>query len=72
MVHKLPSCGSRASESTGSAAAVLGLGCTMAHGILVPQPGTEPVSPALQDGLLTTGPPEESLHFLNILSMTAI
>ena len=27
------------------------------RGILVPGPGTEPASPALQGGLLTTGPP---------------
>ena len=72
MVHKLSSCGSQASKSTGLAAAALGLGCTVAHGILVLQPETEPASPALQGGLLTTGPPGKSLHFLNILSMTAI
>ena len=29
----------------------------MACGILVPQPGINPVSPALQAGFLTTGPP---------------
>ena len=29
-------------------------------GILVPQPETEPVSPALENGLLTTGPPGKS------------
>ena len=31
----------------------LGVAC----GILVPQPGTKPVSPALEGGFLTTGPP---------------
>ena len=34
-----------------------GLSCPMACGILVPQPGIEPVSPALEGGFLTTGPP---------------
>ena len=33
----------------------------MARGILVPQPGIEPVSPALEGGFLTAGPPEKSL-----------
>ena len=31
----------------------------MAHGILVPQPGIKPTSPALEGGFLTTGPPEK-------------
>ena len=31
--------------------------CTTAHGILVPRPRIEPVSPALEGGFLTTGPP---------------
>ena len=34
--------------------------CGKACGILVPQPGTEPASLALQGGLLTTGPPGKS------------
>ena len=34
----------------------------MTCGILVSQAGTEPVSPALEDGFLTTGPPGKSLH----------
>lgn len=72
VVHKLSSCGSEASKSTGLAAATLGLDCTMPHGILVPQPETEPASPALKGGLLNTGQPGMSLNFLNILSMTAI
>ena len=33
----------------------------VACGILVPQPGTESVSPALEGGFLTTGPPGMSL-----------
>ena len=31
----------------------------MACGILVPQPGIKPTSPALECGFLTTGPPEK-------------
>ena len=30
-----------------------------AHGILAPQPGIEPVSPALEGKFLTPGPPEK-------------
>jgi len=33
------------------------LSCSMAYGILVPQPEIEPASPALQSRFLTTGPP---------------
>ena len=33
----------------------------MACGILVPQPGIEPISPALEGKFLTTGPPGKSL-----------
>ena len=40
----------------GSAVAASGLSCCKARGILVPQPGIKPVSPALQGRLLTTGP----------------
>ena len=35
--------------------------CPMAGGILVLQPGFQPVSPALEDRFLTTGPPGNSL-----------
>ena len=45
----------------GSPAAARGLSCSEACGILVPPPGIEPPSPALQHGLLTTGPPGKSL-----------
>ena len=34
--------------------------CPTASGILIPQRGIEPVSPALEGGLLTTGPPGKS------------
>ena len=36
--------------------------CGMACGILVPRPGIEPESPALEGGFLTTGPPGKSLY----------
>ena len=42
------------------------LGCFAACGILVSQPGLEPVSPVLKGRFLTTGPPGKSLiQFLN-------
>ena len=64
----LSSCGVRAPECMGSvvvacglsscgmcsAVVALGLSCPTAWGILVPRPGIEPVSPALEGGLLTT------------------
>ena len=34
------------------------------YGILAPQPGTEPASPALEGKVLTTGPPGKSRHRL--------
>ena len=37
-----------------------GLSCSVACGILVPGPGVEPASPALQDGFVTTGPSGKS------------
>ena len=37
-----------------------GLNCPTECGILVPQPGIEPMSPALEGGFLTTGPPGKS------------
>ena len=45
----------------GSLDVVPGLNCPTACGILVPQPGIEPTSPALQGGFLTTGPPGKFL-----------
>ena len=38
----------------------LWLSCSTACGILVPQPGIKPVSPAMQGRLSTTGPPGRS------------
>ena len=43
-----------------SLAVVPGLSRSEACGILVPQPGITPASPALEGGLLTTGPAGES------------
>lgn len=37
------------------------LSCPRADGILVPGPGLEPASPALEGRCLTTGPPGKSL-----------
>ena len=39
---------------------VHGLSCSMACGILDPQPGIEPASAALQSGFLISGPPRKS------------
>ena len=44
-----------------SLVAVQGLNCPVTCGILVAQPGIEPVAPALEGGFLTTGPPGKSL-----------
>ena len=41
----------------GSVVVVHGFSCPMAHGILVPRPGVEPVPPVLAGRFLTTGPP---------------
>ena len=44
-----------------SVAVVCGPSCPVACGILVPLPGIEPASPALEGGFFTTGPPGKSL-----------
>ena len=41
----------------GSAVVVHGLSCPTACGILITQPGIKPTFPALEDGVLTNGPP---------------
>ena len=56
----LSSCGAWALECLGSVVAVLGLSCSATCVILVPWPGIEPTSPALEGGFLTTGPPGKS------------
>ena len=66
-------CGLWALEHMGSVVMAWGLGCLVAYGILVPGPGIEPVSPALQGGFLTMGPPGRSLllvFFAASLSVT--
>ena len=76
----LSSCGAPARERMGSVVCGMralllrrvswvvvacGLSCPVACRILVPQPGIEPASPALEGGFFTTGPPGKSLsiHF---------
>ena len=60
----LSSCGVQAPECVGSVAAARGLSCPVACGILVPRPGIEPMSSALESRFLTTGPPRKSLELL--------
>ena len=56
----LSSCGAQAPECVGSVVVAHGLSCPAACGILVPWPGFDCVSPALESGFLTTGPPGKS------------
>ena len=44
--------------------AVRGLTCPTACGILLPWPGIQSETPALEDGFLTTGPPGESIEIV--------
>ena len=44
------------------------LSCPSVCGVLVPQPGMEPASPALEGRFLTTGPPGKSPHVYFIYS----
>ena len=48
-----------------------GLSCPAARGILVPRPGINPASPALEGGFLTAEPPGKSptFSFLSIRIM---
>ena len=53
VVHRgFSCCGTRALDRMGSVAVVLGLSFPMACGILVPQPGIKPTTPALEGGFL--------------------
>ena len=62
------SCGTRTLEGTGSAVMTRGLSCPVACGILVLRSGIKLVSPALEGGFLTTGPPETvTVFFFNIV-----
>ena len=47
-------------EARSSVVAACGLSCPAAPEILVPRPGIEPTSPALEGRFFTTGPPWES------------
>ena len=57
---RLSTSGTWALERTGSVVVACRLSCPVACGILVPLPGIEPMSPALQGRFLTTGPPGKS------------
>ena len=61
VVHGFSSSGMWASEHVVSVVVALRLSCSEAYGILLPQPGIEPASPALQGRFLTTGSPGKSL-----------
>ena len=50
----------------------LGLTCPAACGILVPLPEIKPVSPALEGGFFTTGPPGKSQNLLDILDSNKV
>ena len=69
-VPGLSTCGAWAPEHVGSVVVVCGLSCPVACGILVPQPGIKPASPALEGGLLTTGPPGKSQDIVHSLFHT--
>ena len=45
------------------------LSCSTACRILVPQPEIQPVSPALQSGFLTTGPPGKSYRVTFLIGL---
>ena len=70
--RRLCSWGTWALECEGSVVAVHGLCCFSARGILVPRPGIKPLSPALQDVFLTTGPPGKSLLWFLEPSISAL
>ena len=57
----LSSCDAWALEHVGSVVVARHLSFSMAYETLVPEPGIEPASPALQGGFLTTVPPGKSL-----------
>ena len=56
--------GLRSWGHSGSLLEACGLSCPAACGILVPRPGIEPASPALEGGFFTNGPPGKSLIIL--------
>ena len=52
--------GTQSPEHVGLAVAMLGLSCSKANGILVPQLGMKPTSPAFQGEFFTSGSPRNS------------
>ena len=68
----LSSCGARAEEHGGSVVVVPELSCPAGCGILVPWSRIKPVSPALEGGLLTTGPGKSPYQFLSHLLFVQI
>ena len=54
-------CGKQALQRMGSVAVARSLSCPAVCVLLVPRPGIERVSPALESGFSTTGPPGKSL-----------
>ena len=56
-------------QGTGSVVVVLGLSCSAAGGILLPQPRIEPVSPDLPGRFLTIGPLGKSQCFSIVLNL---
>ena len=62
----LSSSGMRVPEHMGLVVVMHGLICPTAGGILVPQSGIQPESPALEGGLLTTGPSGKTRYCLKI------
>ena len=70
-VHGLCSCGMQVLlRRTSSLVAAHWLSCPVAFGILVPQPGIEPTSPALEGRFFTTGSPGKSWMRVYILANT--
>ena len=59
-------------RSTSSVVMARGLSYPAACGIPVPRPEIEPVSPALEGGFITTGPPGKSLNFKNVIQVFII
>ena len=61
-------------ESGGFSSVTHGLSCAKSCGVLVPRPGIESPSPALEGRFLTSGPPEKSLKwaFLSKISLQTL
>ena len=83
----LPSCGTWAPECMGpvvcgmqalslrrtsSVVVARRLSCPVACGILVPRPGIEPASLALEGGFSTTGPPAKSQEYFFCISQALL